>query len=272
MIDRLKNSKNFIESKLPEGYKIDVAVTLGSGLSTFAELLSDKIEIPFGDIPGFIAPSVAGHPGQLVFGKIENKTVLLLQGRIHFYEGHTLDEVVFATRVVGQLNCSQLLLTNSAGGFLDKMQAGEFMIITDHINLTGQNPLIGKNLDELGPRFPDMTEVYNKEIVQLLEKSCIKLGLKVHKGIYCGVTGPSYETPAEIMYLKTIGGGAVGMSTVAEAIAASHMGLKIGGLSCITNLAAGISPTKLTHEEVKDIAGQSSANFKAILKELILGL
>ncbi|MCH2532939.1 MAG: purine-nucleoside phosphorylase, partial [Bdellovibrionales bacterium] len=224
------------------------------------------------DIPHFFPPSVEGHSGQIVLGKVGNKKVAALKGRVHFYEGHTPQEVVHPTRVLKFLGINTLVLTNASGGIADGMQAGDFMIIKDHLNLTGQNPLIGPNLDELGPRFPDMSEAYNKELRQALHKIFKTKNLNVFEGVYCGVLGPSYETPAEIQMLKTLGGGAVGMSTVLEAIAAKHMGLKLAGLSCITNLAAGISDVALSHDDVKDVAQKVEKNFSEILTEFITTL
>lgn len=270
MLNRLNESKKYIESKISK--TPNVAVTLGSGLSDFVNKLSNTITIPFSDIPNFSKTTVEGHPGQMVFGEIGGQYVCVLQGRVHYYEGHDLSEVVFATRLVAQLGAKTLILTNSSGGFLDGMKPGDFMIITDHINLTGQNPLIGKNIPELGARFPDMSEVYNKNLIDKLESVFKNKNVRYHKGIYCGVTGPSYETPAEIRFMKLIGGGAVGMSTVPEAIAANHMGLNLCGLSCITNLASGISKHALTHEEVKEEAASAAKNFNEILHDFIKNL
>ncbi len=270
MIERLNESKKYIESQLSK--QPTVAVTLGSGLAHFVDKLKNKTTISYGDIPHFSKTTVEGHPGQMVFGELGDQYVCALQGRVHFYEGHGLQEVVYATRLVGFLGMKTLLLTNSSGGFLDNMKAGDFMIIEDHINLTGQNPLIGANLHELGPRFPDMSNIYNADLTEKLETVFKSKSIPYHKGVYCGVTGPSYETPAEIRYMKSIGGGAVGMSTVPEAIAANHMGMKVCGLSCITNLASGISKTALTHEEVKEVASLSAQNFNEVLESFVLSL
>ena len=225
--------------------------------------------VEYKDIPHFFPPSVEGHSGQIVFGKVGNKKVAALKGRVHFYEGHTPQEVVHPTRVLKFLGINTLVLTNASGGIADGMQAGDFMIIKDHLNLTGQNPLIGPNIAELGPRFPDMSEAYNKDLREKLNQIFKSKNLNVFEGVYCGVLGPSYETPAEIQMLKTLGGGAVGMSTVLEAIAAKHMGLKLAGLSCITNLAAGISDVALSHDDVKDVAQKVERNFSERLTEFI---
>lgn len=270
MIERLNESKKYIETKISKTPTL--AITLGSGLSDFVNKLSNTITIPFNDIPNFSKTTVEGHPGQMVFGEIGDHYICVLQGRVHYYEGHDLPEVVFATRLINQLGIKTLILTNSSGGFLDGMKPGDFMIITDHINLTGQNPLIGPNIKDFGPRFPDMSEIYNKDLIEKLESTFKSKNLRYQKGIYCGVTGPSYETPAEIRFMKLIGGGAVGMSTVPEAIAANHMGMNICGLSCITNLASGISKNALTHEEVKDEAALAAKNFNEVLHDFILKL
>jgi len=267
MIKKLNSAKEFIKSKL--SLTPDIAITLGSGLSDFVNQLSDITAIDYKDIPNFPRTSVEGHPGKLVFGKIQEKTICVLQGRVHFYEGHSLEDVCFATRLMSFLGSQLLILTNSSGGILDGMKPGDLMIIEDHINLTGQNPLIGKNLNELGPRFPDMSEIYDKKLIKTLESTFKEKSYTYKKGIYCGVSGPSYETPAEIRYLKSIGGGAVGMSTVPEAIVAKHMGLKVCGLSCITNLAAGLSRNPLTHEEVKHEAALAAEKFNDVLTGFI---
>ena len=270
MLEKLNDAKNFIESKIKKTPTI--AVTLGSGLSAFAEQLKNPVIIPFGDIPHFCKTTVEGHPGKMIIGELGHHYVCALQGRVHYYEGHDLSEVIFATRLIGHLNIKTLILTNSSGGFLDGMKPGDFMIIEDHINLTGQNPLLGPNINKFGPRFPDMSEIYNKDLIKTLEKVFKNKQIRFHKGIYCGVTGPSYETPAEIQFMKLIGGGAVGMSTVPEAIAANHMGLRICGLSCITNLASGISKHSLTHEEVKEEAALAAQNFNDVLLEFIVSV
>jgi purine-nucleoside phosphorylase len=205
----------------------------------------------------------------LIFGKVGAQSVVILQGRNHYYEGHSMENVVFPTRTLALLGIESLVVTNSAGGFGETMAAGDFMIIEDHINLMGTNPLMGPNIKELGPRFPDMTEAYDKGLIEKMEQTFQKQSVRYHKGIYCGVSGPTYETPAEVRYLKLIGGKAVGMSTVPEVIAANHLGIRVAALSCITNLASGISRQKLSHQEVTDTAKKVETQFTGFLKEFV---
>lgn len=246
-----------------------LAVTLGSGLASFVDDLDIDVAISYEDIPHFSPPSVTGHPGQLVIGKIGGTPLAVLQGRIHYYEGHDWSQVVFPTRVLAHWGTKNLILTNAAGGLDPQMQPGDFMIITDHINLTGGNPLRGPNEEALGPRFPDMTEAYCPILNLKLDQIMKSLQLRYSKGVYCGVLGPSYETAAEIQYLRSIGGSAVGMSTVAETIAARHMGVTVTGISCITNLATGLSSHKLSHDEVKETAHRVESDFRSLLREFI---
>lgn len=267
VIEKLQESVSFIRSKYP--HKPKIGVILGSGLGAFVKNLEIEMTLPFKDIPNFMPPTVEGHSGNLIFGRVGPHHVAVLQGRNHYYEGHNMETVVFPTRTLALLGIEILVLTNSAGGFGDTMQAGDFMIIEDHINLMGMNPLMGPNIKELGPRFPDMTEAYDKRLTELMEQVLQKQGTRYHKGIYCGVSGPTYETPAEVRYLKMIGGKAVGMSTVPESIAANHLGLRVAALSCITNLAAGISHRKLSHDEVTDTAKKVEIQFTAFLQEFI---
>lgn len=265
--DKLQETVSYIRSRTQTKPKI--GIVLGSGLGAFVKELKVETTIPFRDIPHFIPPTVDGHQGNLIFGTVGAHSVAILQGRIHYYEGHSMETVVFPTRVLALLGAEILVLTNSAGGFGDTMQPGDFMIIEDHINLMGINPLMGPNIKELGPRFPDMTDAYDPRLVELMEKTFQKQNTKYHKGVYCGVSGPTYETPAEVRYLKMIGGKAVGMSTVPEAIAGNHLGLRVAALSCITNLAAGISRRKLSHEEVTTTAKQVETKFTSFLREFI---
>lgn len=249
--------------------KPKIGVVLGSGLGAFVKDIEVECTIPYKEIPHFSPPTVEGHSGNLIFGKVGNQSIVILQGRNHYYEGHSMENVVHPTRTLALLGIETLILTNSAGGFGENMQAGDFMIIEDHINLMGTNPLMGPNIKELGPRFPDMTEAYDKRLIALLEDLLLKQGICYHKGVYCGVSGPTYETPAEVRYLKLIGGKAVGMSTVPETIAANHLGLRVAALSCITNLAAGISVQKLSHEEVTETAKRVESQFSSLLTEFI---
>ena len=267
MLNLIKEAIDYVR-KL-SSIKPQVGLTLGSGLSQFAEEIEVDCSIPYADIPHFAPPSIDGHPGKLVLGKVKDVPIVVLQGRIHYYEGYSMEQVVFPTRVVAQLGIETLILTNAAGGIEPNMRPGDFMIITDHINLTGNNPLIGPNIQELGLRFPDMSEAYDKELNDKLSQILTQHKVRHFKGVYCGVSGPTYETAAEVRFLQTIGGSAVGMSTVPETIAAKHMGLRVCGISCITNLATGIVGGKLTHDEVKETAKNVETTFINFLKEFI---
>lgn len=267
LIDRLQETVNYLKTRTKS--KPQLGIILGSGLGAFARDIQVEVSIPFHEIPYFVSPSVEGHQGNLVFGSIGGKSIVALQGRLHYYEGHSMDTVVYPTRVMALLGIQVLVLTNSAGGLSDKMNSGDFMIIEDHINLTGANPLMGPNIKELGPRFPDMTEAYDQKLIAQLEASFTRKNISFHRGIYAGVSGPTYETPAEVRYLRQIGCSAVGMSTVPEAIAANHLGLRVAAISCITNLAAGLSKHKLTHEEVTETARRVEKNFASLLEDFI---
>jgi purine-nucleoside phosphorylase len=250
----------------------DVAVVLGSGLGDFAGQLKDAVSVPYGDIPNWPAAKVIGHEGRLVVGTLGGTRVAALSGRAHFYEGHDLRTVTFAARVIGRLGVKVLILTNAAGGINVKLTPGMLMIMDDHINLLGSNPLVGTNEDRFGPRFPDMSEVYSKRLRGLADTVAQKQGLAIGHGIYVAVHGPSYETPAEIRAFRTLGADAVGMSTVPEAIAARHMGVEVLGISCITNAAAGVLPQPLNHSEVMEVAQQVKGAFAALLEGIIAGL
>ncbi len=269
LLDQLKESIHYIR----EIHKLKprVAITLGSGLSGFAKSVKVAASIPYKDIPHFAPSTVEGHPGNLILGHVEDIPVVVLQGRIHYYEGHSMERVVYPTRVVAQLGVENLILTNAAGGLDTSMQAGDLMIINDHINLTGTNPLIGPNISALGLRFPDMSESYDREMIKLAVEILKRHDVRHSIGIYCGVSGPTYETAAEVRYLYKIGGHAVGMSTVPETIAAKHMGLRVCGISCISNMATGLSPSggTITHEEVHATASRVEATFLKFLTEFI---
>jgi purine-nucleoside phosphorylase len=247
----------------------DVAIVLGSGLGDFTERLSDAVTIPYDDIPHWPASRVIGHAGRLVVGGLAKRRVAALSGRVHFYEGHDLLTVTFATRVMGLLGVRTLILTNAAGGVNTVFTAGALMVIDDHINLMGDNPLAGANEDRFGPRFPDMSEVYSKRLRGLADAAANAQGLAIAHGIYVALRGPSYETPAEIRFLRTIGADAVGMSTVPEAIAARHMGVEVLGISCITNMAAGVLPQPLHHDEVMETARRVRGAFGALLEGIV---
>lgn len=250
----------------------DIGLTLGSGLAHFVDHVEVKAKIPFASIPHFSPSKVAGHPGQLVMGRLEGKNIAILQGRIHYYEGHSMQQVVYPTRALARLGVRTQIITNAAGGIGDGMRPGHLMIIKDHINLTGDNPLRGENIEALGTRFPDMSEPYNKTHIQHLEKIMKGVGVPHSVGVYCGVQGPCYETAAEVRYLRTIGGHAVGMSTVPEVIAARHMNVDVVGLSCITNLATGMSNEKISHDDVTVVAKKVEAAFTQVLKTFIAEL
>jgi purine-nucleoside phosphorylase len=245
------------------------AIVLGSGLGDFAEVLKDPVVVPYADIPGWPASTVIGHAGRFVVGTHAGRRVAALSGRAHFYEGHDLRTVTFSTRVLGALGIRTLILTNAAGGINLAFKPGTLMAIDDHINLLGSNPLVGPNEDRFGTRFPDMTEVYSRRLRGIADEAARSQGLALAHGVYAAVHGPSYETPAEIRYLRLIGADAVGMSTVPEAIVARHMGLDVLGISCITNPAAGVLPAPLVHEEVMEVAKRVKAEFSRLLEGIL---
>ena len=247
----------------------DTAIVLGSGLGDFADTLLDAIAAPYGDIPHWPASNVVGHAGRLVIGSVRGKRIAALSGRVHYYEGHDLGTVVFATRVMARLGVKRMILTNAAGGVNTGFAQGALMIIDDHINLLGTNPLIGPNDDRFGPRFPDMSEVYSRRLRGIADEVARVRGVEVAHGVYVAVAGPSYETPAEIRAFRTLGADAVGMSTVPEAIAARHLGLEVLGISCITNMAAGVLPQPLVHDEVMETARRVRGSFIALLEGII---
>jgi purine-nucleoside phosphorylase len=246
-----------------------IAVILGSGLGDFASSLGKAVSIPYEEIPHWPAATIVGHEGRLVIGDVAGRPVAALAGRAHFYEGHDLRTVTFATRVLGMLGAKILILTNAAGGVNTRFKPGTLMVIDDHINLIGSNPLIGPNDDRFGSRFPDMTEVYSKRLRRVADEAAGELELPLEHGVYVVCHGPSYETPAEIRYVRMIGADAIGMSTVPEAIVARHMGVEVLGISCITNLAAGVLPQPLNHEEVLDTARRVRGQFIGLLQAII---
>jgi purine-nucleoside phosphorylase len=246
-----------------------IAIVLGSGLGGFFDRLTDAFTVDYGDVPGWPATAVAGHAGRLGIGTLAGKTVAVLSGRVHIYEGHEMDRVVFATRVMARLGVKALVLTNAAGGINPRFGKGALMVIDDHINFLGRNPLTGPNDDRFGTRFPDMTEVYSSRLRGLADQASRDRGVPVQHGVYIAVPGPSYETPAEIRAFRTLGADAVGMSTVPEAIAARHMGLEVLGISCITNMAAGMLPEMLSHAEVFEIANRVKDAFTSLLEGII---
>ena len=267
LLEQLQESIDLIRSKTTTKPKI--GLVLGSGLGSFVDAMDVEVKIPFGELPNFVPPSVEGHGGHLVIGKIGGVELAVLQGRIHYYEGHSMSQVAFPVRCLSMLGIEKLVLTNAAGSLYAENPAGSFLIIEDHINLMGDNPLKGPNIQKLGPRFPDMTNAYDPELNKILEDSLKASGATYNKGVYCAVSGPTYETPAEIRYLKIIGGSAVGMSTVPEVIAANHLGMRVATLSCLTNLAAGISATNLSHDEVTETAKKVEEVFKNTITDFV---
>ena len=267
MWDRVEEAAAAIRSRC--GALPEVAIVLGSGLGAFADTLLDAIVTPYGRIPHWPPSKIVGHSGRLVVGMVAGRRVAALAGRAHFYEGHDLPTVVFATRVMGRLGVKQIVLTNAAGGINTGFGQGALMVIDDHINLLGTSPLIGPNDDRFGPRFPDMTEVYSRRLRDIADAAADARGVAVSHGVYVAIPGPSYETPAEIRFLRTIGADAVGMSTVPEAIAARHMGLEVLGISCITNMAAGVLPQPLVHDEVIETANRVRGAFVALLEGIV---
>ena len=250
----------------------EVAIVLGSGLGDFADGLEDARAIPYTDIPHWPASKVIGHAGQLVCGTVGGRHVLVLSGRVHGYEGHDMPTVTFAMRVIGRLGIPRVILTNAAGGIAPNCSRGALMVIDDHINLMGQNPLVGPNDERFGLRFPDMTQVYSPALRAVADEAARAQGLPLQHGVYVAVLGPSYETPAEIRAFRTLGADAVGMSTAPEAIVARHMGIEVLGLSCITNPAAGVFPEPLHHDEVMATARQVKGQFIALLEGIIARL
>ena len=247
----------------------NVAVILGSGLGGFADEFDEAVRVPYAHIPGFATSTVAGHAGSLVIGKVGRVPVVAMQGRVHSYEGYSLEEVTFPIRTFKLLGIETLLLTNAAGGINVELSEGTLMIISDHLNLMGDNPLRGPNDERFGPRFPDMTEVYSRELQEMVVEEANVLGIEVRRGIYAALSGPSYETPAEIHMLRSFGADAIGMSTVPEAIVARQMGMQVLGISCITNMAAGISDKPINHEEVMEIGNRIRATFTQLLRGII---
>jgi purine-nucleoside phosphorylase len=246
-----------------------LGVVLGSGLGAWAEGLEGAVAIPYAEIPGMPVSTVPGHAGRLWLGRAKGVTVACLQGRVHMYEGHEPERAVFGARLLARLGARAVLLTNAAGGLSPWFGAGDLMLIRDHLNLMFKNPLVGPNEAGLGPRFPDMTHTYDPALAAAARDAALSLGIRLHEGVYAGLLGPSYETPAEIRMLRTLGADAVGMSTVPEAIALRHMRVPVTGISCVTNLAAGISPVELSHAEVEEAACLARPRFVALVSAWI---
>jgi purine-nucleoside phosphorylase len=267
LYDRAENAARTIRAHTTA--EAQIAVVLGSGLGGFADEFEDSIALPYHEIPGFVSSTAQGHVGSLVIGKVEGVPVVAMQGRVHYYEGYSLEEVTFPIRTFKLLGVNTLILTNAAGGIDVQLSQGALMVISDHLNFMGVNPLRGPNDERFGPRFPDMSEVYSRDLQELATEEARVMGITVRRGIYAALAGPSYETPAEIHMLRSFGADAVGMSTVPEAIVARHMGMKVLGISCITNMAAGISESPINHEEVMETGEKVRESFTQLLRRVI---
>ncbi|HVO80695.1 MAG TPA: purine-nucleoside phosphorylase [Terriglobales bacterium] len=265
--NRAESAAQFLLSQTP--LRPRVGLVLGSGLGAFADELSDATRIPFAQIPSFPRSTAVGHAGNMVIGKADGISVAAMQGRVHLYEGYSPQEVAFPTRVLGRMGIRALILTNAAGGINLEYKQGALVIVTDHLNLQGRNPLVGPNEDRLGERFPDMTQAYWKPYRDIALEEARNLGTNVYQGVYAGLLGPNYETPAEIRYLRAIGADLVGMSTVPEVIAARHMGIKVLAISCVTNMAAGILDKPIHHQEVLETGERVKADFTALLRAVL---
>ena len=261
------NCSNAVKSKVK--FQPEVALILGSGLGDYAKEMQVEESIEYSEIEGFPVSTVAGHQGRFLFGYVEGVPVVAMQGRVHFYEGYPMSDVVLPVRLMGLLGAKTVILTNAAGGVNFNFQPGDLMMITDQITTAVPSPLIGANLDELGPRFPDMSEVYDKGLREIIKQAARNVKVSIQSGVYMQFTGPSYETPAEIRMCRALGADAAGMSTACEAMAARHMGLKVCGISCITNMAAGMSNQPLNHKEVQETADRVAKEFKALVTETI---
>lgn len=266
-INKISEASKFISSKILKTPKI--GIVLGSGLGIYTDQIENKVVIPYEEIPHFKKTSVEGHSGALIFGEVRNVPVVALQGRLHPYEGYEMEEVVLPIRALAAIGVEILFLSNASGGINPDFHPGELVVISDHINLSGRNPLVGPNLSELGPRFPDMGNAYDKELREILYTVGKKHEVELKSGVYCSVLGPSYETPAEIRMLRILGADLVGMSTVPEVIAANHIGLKVAAVACVTNYAAGIKEEKLDHADVKKVAEKAMIGFAKVLTETI---
>jgi purine-nucleoside phosphorylase len=266
LVDRLEEAAALVRGRT--SLRPAIGVVLGSGLGAFADALEEAVAVPFAEIPHFPASTVVGHTGALAVGRSRGVPVAVMKGRVHFYEGYGLDQVVFPVRVLGRLGVKTLVLTNAAGAINPAFAPGELMVIEDHVNLLG-NPLLGPNEEALGPRFPDMSEVYDRGLRDVAEAACRASSVRCHRGVYVSLTGPSYETPAEIRMFRTMGADAVGMSTAPEAIAARHMGMRVAGLSCLTNMAAGVTERKLDHREVLETGERVKAGLLEVLARIV---
>lgn len=263
----IKDASDFIESRAT--LRPDIAVVLGSGLGGFADSLENAAVIPYSEIPGWPVSTAVGHAGKLIIGTIDGLPVAVMAGRAHLYEGYSAQQVVYGVRALFTFGVQSIVLTNASGGVNPKFGPGTLVLISDHINLMGQNPLTGANDDSLGPRFPDMSEAYSKRYRELARAAGKEIGLELPEGVYAALPGPSYETPAEIRYLRAIGADLVGMSTALEAIAANHMDMKVLGISCVTNFAAGVVDRKLNHDEVLEVGAAAQGRMSELLRRVL---
>jgi purine-nucleoside phosphorylase len=270
LYERAEHATRIIRARISVEPRI--AIILGSGLGGFADDFDEAVGIPYEEIPGFMRSTAQGHAGRLVIGKVDTVPVVAMQGRVHYYEGYSLEEVTFPIRTFKLLGIKTLILTNAAGGINVQLTQGGLMVLTDHLNLMGDNPLRGANDERFGPRFPDMSSVYSPELQELAIEEAKGIGVEVRRGVYCALSGPSYETPAEIHLLRNLGADAVGMSTVPEAIVARHMGLEVLGISCITNMAAGIGDEPINHEEVMATGDRVRESFTELLRRIVAGI
>lgn len=264
---QIQEATQYIKSKI--NVDPDIGLILGSGLGVLADLIQDAISIPYEQIPHFPVSTVEGHAGELVSGMVEGRSVIMMKGRFHLYEGYGIDKVVFPVRVMKALGVKTLFVTNAAGGINEAFASGNLMLIADHLNMTGKNPLIGPNDDALGARFPDMSEAYSKRLRSIAVKKAEELAIPLQQGVYVGLLGPTYETPAEIRMFRTLGADAVGMSTVSEVITARHAGIEVLGISCISNMAAGILDQPLSHAEVMETTERVKEQFLQLLLAII---
>ena len=266
--DKLTNCLKIVQAKT--GFKPKVAFVLGSGLGGYVNEIKVETSVDYSEIEGFPVSTVQGHHGRYIFGYVKNVPVVIMQGRVHYYEGYDISDVVLPTRLMGLMGAEVLFLTNACGSLNPSLSAGDFMLIRDHILFSVPSPLIGPNVEELGTRFPDMSEVYDRGLREKITSAAESLDISLREGVYLQSSGPNFETPAEIRAFRALGADVVGMSTACEAIAANHMGIKVCGISCISNLAAGISKTPLTHAEVQETADEAAPRFKALVTESIV--
>ena len=266
----IKDTLDYIET-FTDGFEPEIGIILGSGLGEIADTYREFV-IPYSKIPGFAKSTISGHKGQLVFAQIGGKKVVMMQGRNHFYEGHSMAEITYPVKVMKKLGVKTLIITNAAGAINKSYRPGDLMVITDHINLMGSNPLIGPNDEELGTRFPDMSEIYDKDLRKIVSDTAKSLDIKLQQGVYIQLTGPNFESPAEVRMCRTLGADAVGMSTACETIAANHAGMKICGISCVANLGCGLTENPLTHKEVMEAADKAAPLFKKLIRASVVNI